>query len=226
MGYTNRSFLFRLSILILGLSLFSLGIVITVNANIGLSPWDIFHQGLSKKFNITMGQASLIVGLIIIIINFAMKEKVGIGTILNVFLISFLMDLLFKSGLIPIAENWIYGSLELIIGLLIIGLASYFYLCAGLGAGPRDGIMVVLTKKTGIDVAIVRNSIEIAAAISGYLLGGKLGLGTVICALTVGFFVKLFFNLFKTDIKAIKHDYLDLDGIRNMLKANNKLGID
>lgn len=222
MDYTNKHPLVRLLILIFGLALFALGICMCVNANLGLAPWDIFHQGISRNTGLTLGMSSLVVGLVILIFNFILKEKVGIGTILNVFLIGIIMDIIFKYKIVPEAKDTFSGLLLLIGGGAVIGLASYFYMTPGLGAGPRDGLMVILTKRTGIDVAIVRNSIETIAAISGYLMGGSLGLGTVISALTLGYWVKLAFRLFNTDIKSIKHDYLDKEGIKHFLNSGKK----
>ncbi len=223
MKYRQRPLYIRLILLMTGLSLFALAVVLTVNASLGLSPWDIFHQGLASKLNITIGQASIGVGLIIILINFIFREKIGIGTVLNTFYIGFLMDRIFQSGVIPVAHDLPTGLLMLFLGLTIVGIASYFYLSAGLGAGPRDGLMVILTKKTGINVAYVRNMIEITATIFGFFLGGTLGIGTVISALTVGFFIRFFFKVFHFDINELEHDYLDAEGIRNILGKNTEV---
>lgn len=203
--------------LVIGLLLYSVGIVCTVNAHLGLSPWDVFHQGLGNQIGMTMGQASIIVGLVIVFINFFFKEKVGIGTILNMFLIGWFLDYIMINNLMPEPQTMVFKLLMLATGMFIIGLASYLYLGAGLGAGPRDGVMVALHKKTGKSVRFVRNSIEITVFIAGYFLGGTVGFGTVILSVTQGYVIQFIFKIFKFNIKTVKHQYIDED-IKSLLK--------
>ena len=197
--------------LFLGLFLYAVGIVMTINAKLGLGPWDVFHQGLSLTIGITMGQASIAMGIIIVIINYFVGEKLGWGTLSNMLFIGIFMDILMLNNLIPIYKNILFQVMMMLGGMFVIGLASYFYIGAGLGAGPRDGLMVLLTKKTGKSVRFVRNCIEITVLIAGYFLGGFVGVGTIIIALGIGYFVQLVFKLFSFDVKAVKHRYVEDD---------------
>ena len=197
--------------LFLGLFLYAVGIVMTINANLGLGPWDVFHKGLSITIGITMGQASIAMGIIIVITNYFVGEKLGWGTLSNMLFIGIFMDMLMINNLIPIYHNTILQVIMMLGGMFVIGLASYFYIGAGLGSGPRDGLMVLLTKKTGKSVRFIRNCIEITVSIGGYLLGGYIGVGTIIIALGIGYFVQFVFKLFKFDVKAVKHRYIEDD---------------
>lgn len=197
--------------LFVGLFLYAVGIVMTINANLGLGPWDVFHQGLSMTIGITMGQASIAMGIIIVIINYFVGEKLGWGTLCNMLFIGIFMDMLMIYNLIPIYQNTILQVIMMLGGMFVIGLASYFYIGAGLGSGPRDGLMVLLTKKTGKSVRFIRNCIEITVFVAGYFLGGFVGVGTIIIALGIGYFVQFVFKLFRFDVKAVKHRYVEDD---------------
>ncbi len=201
----------RLLKLFSGLFLYAVGIVLAINADIGLAPWEAFHQGISRTTGITIGQASIIMGLIIVLVNAFMKEKLGFGTLANMLFIGLFMDLLMLNGLMPIYRNIGAQVAMMVSGMFVIGIATYLYISAGWGAGPRDGLMVVLTKKTGKSIRLVRGSIEICVVTMGYLMGGSIGVGTLIMALFVGFFVQLAFQLFKFDVTEIEHRHLDED---------------
>ena len=194
-----------------GFFLYSAGIVMTINANIGLAPWDVFHQGLSKTFGITIGQASIGIGIIIVIINSLFREKVGWGSLGNMLFIGVFVDLLMLNHIIPEFENLVLRVLMMFSGMFVIGVATYLYISVGLGAGPRDGLMVALTKRTGKSVRLVRNTIETVVVIIGYFLGGSVGVGTLVIALTIGVFVQLAFQLFKFDVKKVEHRFIDED---------------
>lgn len=202
---------FRIMRLFLGLFLYAVGIVMTINANLGLGPWDVFHQGLSITIGITMGQASITMGIIIVAVNYFMGEKLGWGTLCNMLFIGLFMDVLMINELIPIFEKKVLQIFMLLAGMFVIGLASYFYIGAGLGSGPRDGLMVMLTKKTGKSVRFIRNCIEVAVLIAGYFLGGFVWIGTIIVALSIGYFVQFAFKLFKFDVKSVTHRYIEDD---------------
>jgi uncharacterized membrane protein YczE len=197
--------------LFLGLFLYAVGIVMTINANLGLGPWDVFHQGLSMTIGITMGQASIAMGIIIVITNYFVGEKLGWGTLSNMLFIGLFMDILMLNSLIPIYENTILQVIMMLGGMFVIGLASYFYIGAGLGSGPRDGLMVLLTKKTRKSVRFTRNCIEITVLAAGYFLGGFVGVGTIIIAIGIGYFVQFVFKLFKFDVQTVKHRYVEDD---------------
>lgn len=212
-----KTILLKVIRLFVGLFLYALGIVITINANIGLAPWDVFHQGLGFKFNITMGQASIIVGFLLILFNFIFSQGIGWGTISNMFFIGFFLDIIMRNHWIPVFNNIILQFIMMSIGLFIIGIASVFYLGVGLGSGPRDGLMVGLTQLTGKSVPFIRNSIEIIVLIMGFFLGGSVGIGTVYMSLSVGFFINLAFKLFNFNVKNVEHRYISQD-IKLLLK--------
>lgn len=194
--------------LFFGLFLYALGLVLAINSNIGLSPWDVFGQGISKTLNITMGHATISVGFVIILINFILGEKIGWGTIFNMIFIGEFMDLLMLNRLIPISTNLIVSVMMMLCGVMVIALATFLYIGAELGAGPRDGLMVALTRKTNKSVRVVRSIIEISALAIGYLLGGFVGIGTLIMAFSVGHAVQFIFKLFKFDVSKVKHRYI------------------
>lgn len=213
----------RLLRLVLGLVLYSVGIVLTINANLGLAPWDVFHQGLARATGLTFGTISILVGFVLLGINSLLGEKVGWGTLGNIVLIGWLLDILMLNHLIPTAHNFFSGLLMMVAGMYVIGLATYFYMAAALGAGPRDGLMVVLTKKSTKSVRFIRNSIEISVLVVGYAFGGSVGLGTVIMAFTMGYFVQFNFNLFGYDVHKVTHRFIeeDIRRLRDLLVPGN-----
>jgi len=188
------------------LILFAFGIVVTIKANIGYAPWDVFHAGLSKTTGLSLGSMSIIVGIIIGIIVTLLGEKLGLGTILNMILIGVFIDIFFQ--LIPIAKNLIIAAIMLIMGLFILSLGSYFYIKTGFGVGPRDNLMVVLARKTKLPVGLCRGLIELVVTISGWFLGGMVGLGTVISVIAIGFCIQITFKVLKFDVTAVKHETL------------------
>jgi uncharacterized membrane protein YczE len=180
-----------------------------MNAHIGYAPWEVFHVGLAKTAGMSIGTASIITGLIIGIIGVLLGEKLGLGTILNMVLIGIFLDVILKFNIIPLASSYLFGIIMLIVGLFIIALASYFYIGSGFGAGPRDSLMVALTRKTGLPVGVCRGIIELLAVFVGWRLGGMLGIGTVISAFAIGFCVQTTFKLLKFDATKVKHETLD-----------------
>jgi uncharacterized membrane protein YczE len=204
-----KDFSIRLLRLIWGLFLYALGIVVTLNAHIGYAPWDVLHVGISKTAGISIGNASIIIGIIIGIVVILLGEKLGLGTILNMIVIGMFMDIILRINIIPVLNNLGLGIIMLIVGLFIISLASYFYIGSGFGAGPRDSLMVALTRKTGLAVGICRGIIELLAVFVGWSFGGMLGIGTIISAFAIGFCVQITFKLLKFDATKVKHETLD-----------------
>lgn len=199
----------RLFRLLLGLFLYALGIVLTMKANLGFAPWEVFHAGLGKILGITIGNISIITGLAIVLAAFAMGEKLGFGTLLNMVLIGIFMDMLLGLGWLAPMTHWWLGLPLMLAGLFVIALASYFYIGSGFGAGPRDSLMVALTRKTGLAVGVCRSSIELVAVISGWLLGGMVGVGTVLSALAIGPIVQITFRWLRFDVAKVHHETLD-----------------
>ena len=179
--------------LFIGLFVCSLGIVIIIRSNLGFSPWDVLHQGISKVGHITIGQASILIGILVITLDLFLGERIGSGTILNIIFIGSFMDLIIFSNMIPLSHHFLIGTFMMFLGLFILGIGSYLYISTGLGCGPRDALMVALTKKTNFSVRVIRSTIEVTVLIIGYFLGGYAGIGTVITAIFTGSFIQYVF---------------------------------
>ena len=194
--------------LIFGLYIYALGLVLCIYANIGLAPWDAFAIGISKVTGISYGNVSILIGITIVIaLFFLLKEKIGFGTILNAILIGFFSDLIIDSKIIPYMQNFFTGVLMLVTGQILACIASYLYIGVGLGAGPRDSLMIGLGKKfSNIPIGIVRGSIEATVLFIGWILGAKVGLGTVIYVFSIGFLLQTTFKLLKFDVKSVAHE--------------------
>lgn len=197
--------------LFFGLFLFALGVVMTLNANIGVGCWDVLNQGIVRKVPITLGQANIAVGAVLLIINCKLGERIGWSSVANMIFIGIFMDILLINDFVPMVYGGISSVLMILLGLFIIGIGSYLYIGVGLGTGPRDGLMVAFTKRTNKSVRFIRNSIEICVSIIGYMLGGFVGVGTVIISLSIGYFVQFAFKLFRFDVKVVKHRFIDED---------------
>lgn len=191
--------------LFLGFFVCSLGVIIVIKSDLGFSPWDVLHQGISKVGGITIGQASILVGIGVISLDIFLGERIGSGTILNILFIGSFMDMILFLDIVPLSTNMIMGVSMMFLGLFVFSVGCYLYISTGLGCGPRDALMVALTKKTNFSVRAVRNTIEISVLGCGYLLGGYAGVGTVIAALFTGTFVQGVFRLFNFDVKSVVH---------------------
>ena len=170
--------------LILGLILFGLGETILITSSQGVSPWTVLAQGLSAHLHCSIGLSTFIVSVCVLFFWIPLKQKPGIGTIMNTILISIVLD--FSYPLLPKPEIFSIQILQCFFGVFLIGLGSGFYLTANLGPGSRDGLMTGLQKFIDMPIFLIRTLIELAAVISGWYLGGIVGLGTVIFVLFVG----------------------------------------
>ncbi|MDR7871144.1 MAG: hypothetical protein RIN55_09810 [Tissierellaceae bacterium] len=197
--------------LVFGFLLFAVGTVCIINAKIGVSPWDVFHQGLSKLTGITLGQASISTGVIIIAIDIYLGQPIGWSTVSNMLLIGTFIDLLMLGNLVPSPESFIPSLILLLFGIVLQGFAVFLYMPVGWGAGPRDGLMVVLMNKTGKSVRFIKSIIEIFAVSIGYLLGGNLGVGTIIFAFMTGPIWQYIFKLLKFNVNEVEHRFIQDD---------------
>ena len=200
----------RFASLLAGLFLYGLGIVMTIRADIGYAPWDVFHRGVGKVIGLSIGNVSILVGLLLCIVVVMMGEKLGLGSVLNMFLIGKTVDLLLASGFVPLMRGFVPGAAFMVLGLFTIAFGSFFYIRSGFGAGPRDSLMVVLQRKTGFPVGLCRGSIELVVVIIGWALGGPVGLGTVIAALGISVCVQIVFSLMKFKATSVRHETLDV----------------
>lgn len=216
--------IFRYIKLMSGLIICAFGIVTILNSNLGLSPWDVLNQGLHKQIGITMGQANIVVGLVVILIGLYFKQPIGSGTILNVIFVGIFVDIFIFSNLIPWGDTILKQIILFAVGILTFALGSYMYISTGCGCGPRDGLMVVFTKKTGLPVGVIRGGLELFALTTGYFLGGKLGVGTVIFSLGAGYLIQIYFQIFKEDIKKIEHRSVvrEIKLLKNYLKQSSE----
>nr|WP_106779404.1 hypothetical protein [Lysinibacillus timonensis] len=197
----------RTSRLIFGLFLYALGSYLIIQANIGLAPWEAFSMGGSYLTHISYGNIVVITGFIIIAINYALKEKIGFGTILNAILIGKFVDLIQFANIIPMMSNVWLGIIMLLLGQVVICLGSYFYIGASLGCGPRDSLMVALGKRLPkVPIGAIRGLLEGTVLIIGWLLGAKVGIGTIISVIAIGFILQYTFKLLHFDVKNIQHE--------------------
>ncbi|WP_300275968.1 YczE/YyaS/YitT family protein [Peptacetobacter sp.] len=217
-----KTIISKLVKLVGGLFICSVGIVMTINANLGMQPWDVLHRGISDKLGITIGTATIIIASLTMIADFILGDNIGWGTVANMVLVGLFMDMIIYSGLIPEANTILSGLLLLIFGLLILSFGMVFYMDSGLGSGPRDGLMVCLQKKTGKSANIVKVSMDITALVIGILLGGKVGIGTIISAFGLGLAIKIVFKICKFDATEVENRYI-VDDIKYVKNLSNNM---
>jgi uncharacterized membrane protein YczE len=189
----------KLARCITGLAFFGFGITLFLHANLGLAPWDIFHKGLSKKLDLSIGLVIVGVGLLLLLLWIPLRQRPGVGTILNALEIGFVVNL--TKPLIGEPDQLIIRALMVVAGVLVIGLGSALYIGAGLGSGPRDGLMLGLSKYSikgrQISIRVARTAVEITVMIAGLLLGGSIGVGTLIFMFGIGPLVQLILPRFE-----------------------------
>jgi len=176
--------LITLFYLIIGLSLFAIGETLLITANQGVSPYTVLAQGISVQTNLSIGVSTFIISIIVLFFWYPLKQKPGLGTILNIILISIIIDL--SIPVLPHPKTFFYQIVQTIIGVLVVGLGSAFYLTTNLGPGPRDGLMTGLQKLTNKPIALIRTLLEVSVAIVGFYLGGVIGIGTLLFAFGIG----------------------------------------
>lgn len=182
--YNLRPKLLSFFYLNLGLVLFGLGESLLIASSAGVSPWTVLAQGISGKTGWSIGFVTMIVSFCVLLFWIPLKQKPGMGTILNALIIAFMID--FSLVLLPYPETLPWQLLQAAIGVLVVGIASGIYLTANLGAGPRDGLMTGLQAKTGMPIATIRIAIEVTVVSIGWYLGGVVGMGTLFFAFGVG----------------------------------------
>ena len=175
--------------LVLGLSLFAIGETLLITANQGVSPWTVLAQGISFQTNLSIGITTFIVSLVVLILWYPLKQKPGLGTILNIVLISIIIDL--STPILPYPKSFLFQIIQSIVAVFLVGLGSGFYLTANLGPGPRDGLMTGLQNLTNQPIALIRTIIEVSAVGIGFYLGGIVGIGTLLFAFGIGPMVSL-----------------------------------
>ena len=182
-----------ITILVTGLLIFGAGDAILIAAGVGNTPWTVLAEGMAVKIGWTVGQSTFLVSVLVLFLWIPLKEKPGVGTILNAILIAAVIH--YMEGVLPNPEKFEWQILQVLVGSILVGIGSGLYLTANLGPGPRDGWMTGIQRVTGIPIGRVRGSIEISVLVIGWLLGGTFGIGTIIFALIIGPVVASCLNL-------------------------------
>ena len=183
----------RVLILFFGLAIFGLGDALVVQSNLGNAPWTVFAQGLSLRTELSLGWATFVTGVFVLLAWIPLREKPGFGTLSNIAIISAAIE--FGVNRFPLQTTFLGGLASALLGIALVGAGSALYITCGLGPGPRDGAMTGIHQRTGIRVGRVRMGIEVTVLIVGALLGGKLGLGTALFALLIGQSVAISFGI-------------------------------
>jgi len=186
--------------------LFAVGIVLTIKANVGYAPWEVFHVGLSLATGISIGVASIVAGGVIVVFVTITGEKIGLGTIVSMVFTGIVIDLIIMLDVIPVAANFAVGITMLIVGLIVLSVGTYFYIKSAFGAGPRDNLMVVLNRKTRLPIGVCRGLVELSVTVAGWFLGGMVGIGTIVSVVAVGFCIQITFKIFKFNAAEVKHE--------------------
>lgn len=180
----------RLVKLFAGLWLYGTAMAAIVRAGLGNMPWDVLHQGIARHLGVSVGAVIIVVGLLVLLAWIPLKERPGFGTIANVFVIGIAFDVM--SPFFPASPALLIAVPILLAGIAANAFATVLYIGAGMGPGPRDGLMTGLVRRTGLSVRLVRTSMEIAVVAMGFLLGGNLGFGTLLYAVGVGPLIQIF----------------------------------
>jgi uncharacterized membrane protein YczE len=184
----------RLAQLYLGLYMFGLSGALLIRSDLGAMPWDVLHQGLSLQTGLSIGTWSVIVGALLMLLWIPLRQKAGLGTLSNVVMVGVSVDV--SLWLLPETDSLPLRVLLLVSGVLVCGIASGCYIGVGLGPGPRDGLMTGLAAR-GLSIRLARTLIEVTVALSGFLLGGTVGVGTVVFMLAIGPLAQVFLPMMR-----------------------------
>ncbi|GAA0916300.1 membrane protein YczE [Streptomyces rhizosphaericus] len=184
----------RLAQLYVGLVLYGVSMGLQLRAMVGLDPWDAFHQGISEHTSLSIGTVTVVVGVAALLLWIPLRQRPGLGTVSNVLVIGPVMD--GTLWLIPEPEALAVRIPLLLFAIVLCGVATGLYISARFGAGPRDGLMTGLHRRTGWSIRLVRTGIELAVLTTGFALGGSVGVGTVLFALTIGPLSQYFLRVF------------------------------
>jgi uncharacterized membrane protein YczE len=184
----------RLTQLLLGLTLYAVSMAMQIRSGLGLNPWDVLHEGLTKQTPLSFGVITAITGVIVLLLWIPLRQRPGVGTVANVVVIAAIVDV--ALALLPAPDALVARIALLVGGIVLNGVATAAYVGARLGPGPRDGLMTGLSARTGRSVRLVRTCIEVVVLAGGWLLGGTVGVGTVLYALGIGPLTQAFLPLF------------------------------
>ncbi|KQX60866.1 hypothetical protein ASD48_30370 [Streptomyces sp. Root1310] len=184
----------RLIQLYAGLALYGASSALLVRAGLGLEPWNVLHQGLSELTGLTIGVVSIVVGAAVLLLWIPLRQRPGLGTVSNVFVVGLAMD--GTLAYVPEAHGLAVQVPLLLAGIVLNGVATGLYIAASFGPGPRDGLMTGLHRRTGRSIRLMRTAVEVAVVVTGFALGGTIGVGTVLYAVTIGPLAQLFLRTF------------------------------
>ncbi|MFE9451519.1 YitT family protein [Streptomyces sp. NPDC006739] len=184
----------RLTQLYAGLTLYGASSALLVRAGLGLEPWNVLHQGLAELTGLTIGVVTIVVGAAVLLLWIPLRQRPGLGTVSNVFVIGLVMDA--TLALVPAAHGLAVRVPLMLAGILLNGAATGLYISARFGPGPRDGLMTGLHRRTGRSIRLMRTAVEIAVVATGFALGGTIGVGTLLYALAIGPLAQLFLRVF------------------------------
>ncbi|MEU9392132.1 hypothetical protein AB0D86_19280 [Streptomyces sp. NPDC048324] len=184
----------RLIQLYAGLTLYGTSSALLVRSGLGLEPWGVLHQGLARLTGLTIGVVSIIVGAAVLLLWIPLRQRPGLGTVSNVFLVGIAMD--GTLALSPDVRSLAVRLPLLLAGIVLNGVATGLYISARFGPGPRDGLMTGLHRRTGRSIRSMRTAIEVAVVATGFVLGGTVGIGTLLYALSIGPLAQLFLRVF------------------------------
>lgn len=192
----------RLAQLMAGLVLYGVSMAMMIRSTLGLDPWDVFHAGIATHVPLTFGQVTIIVGALVLLLWVPLRQWPGLGTVANVVVIGLAAD----AGLALIAppESMWARVLLLGFGIVLNGVAGGLYIGSQLGPGPRDGLMTGFARRTGLSIRLVRTTIEVVVLSVGWLLGGPVGLGTVLYAVSIGPLVQFFLPRLTVDLAGVR----------------------
>lgn len=190
--------------MVLGQILYGFSITLTLQANIGFCPWDVFHSGIANFLHISIGSAITLISVLLFLVSFPMKWRIGVGTVVNVFLCGNIVD--FFRRFIPQMNHFIPGLCMCVLGIVALAFASCLYIETGYGTSVRDSFLVFLTKKMGGSVAAARILMEAGLLLAGFLLGGKVGIGSVISCLICGPCMQFVSRLLHFHLADVKHE--------------------
>jgi uncharacterized membrane protein YczE len=201
----------RIVQLYIGLLLYGLAGALQVRSGLGMDPWDVFHQGLARRSGLAIGTLVIIVGAIVLLGWIPLRQRPGFGTLSNVVLIGVSMNASLEW--LPHVHRVEWRVADMISGVLLCGVATGMYIGANFGPGPRDGLMTGLARRTGRSIRLTRTSIELTVLIAGWLLGGTVGIGTVLFALAIGPLAQIFLPLFDLGSAA---EPVEIDDLRTV----------
>lgn len=184
----------RLGQLYLGLVLYGVSAAMQVQAGLGLDPWDVLHQGIALGLDRQIGTVSIGVGALVLLLWIPLRQRPGLGTVSNVLVVGLVMNA--TLAVLPVQHGNAARAAMLAGAVLLCGLATGMYICAGFGPGPRDGLMTGIARRTGISIRLSRTIVELTVLLTGWLLGGTVGLGTVLFAVAIGPLAQMFLRLF------------------------------